>query len=71
MYAGHLPEDLQYAKGLIHCPYRILNITAYCEDFSTKLGQIPSRLGQPWPVFKCKWGLECFEVEAVKNFELK
>jgi len=28
------------------------------EDFSTWLGQIPNRLGQPFPGFKSKWGLE-------------
>jgi len=50
--------------GLILSLYRFSNvIRSYSEDFSTQQRE-------PWPVFKCKWGLERVEGKAVKNFEV-
>jgi len=57
-------KDFKVARGSILSPNQILNvIRAHFKDFS-------NRRGEPWPVFKCKWGLELAEGKAVENVEL-
>jgi len=50
-------------------PSRSLNGTgAHSVTVNYQLGQIPSPLGQPYPVFFSKWGLECFRAKQIKTF---
>jgi len=39
-----------------------LNATGtHSDTFNSGLGKTPNRAGQPYPVFKSKWGLECVQ----------
>jgi len=58
MFAQRGPSTRKVPARLLKVgPDQFLNATsAHSDTDNYRLGQIPNRVGQPYPVFKTKWG---------------